>query len=431
MLLEFTVKNFLSFKDEVTLSLRARDTVTGHEEYNTFLLGGQPILKTVVIYGANASGKSNLIKAMAFMKQFVIGSLERKREKNREIDIDSFKFNTGTLNAPSEFETVFVYQDIYYRYGFVLDKQRVHREWLYYAPAEKEIKLFERTFEKGSYTVKLGRTFKEGKLAVEKQATREDALLLAVVAQSVNGEISRTVMEWFTSDLNVLFATKEETFEGFTYRKLGEPAFKHDIQRFLEAADTSVEDIELVKANAEDIPKGLPEPLRKLVSNANLVVTKHTVRDGSGNVTGAVLLSLNEESEGTQKLFALSGPIIQTLRNGETLIVDELDSKLHPLMMRFLVNLFNSPERNPYHAQLVFVTHDTNLLTSRFFRTDQIWFIEKNAEGVSDLYSLVHSPWEIDGDNEAYRRDYFQGKYAAIPVIETFNLFSGESHGQR
>jgi hypothetical protein len=432
MLLEFSVKNFLSFKDEVTLSLYAFPEVTGHEQYNLISMGGQHILKTAVIYGANASGKSNLIKAMGFMRHFVVNSLERKREKHREIDIESFKFNTDTINAPSEFEIVFVHQDIYYRYGFTLDKKRIHREWLYHAPAENEIQLFERTFEKGIYTVNLDETFKEGEPALEKQATREDALLLAVVSESFNGEISRTVMDWFTDDLNVLFATQEETFKGFTYKKLEDSSFKHEIKTFLEVADTAIEDIELVKVTEEDIPKSLPEGLRKLFSNANMVATKHTVRDASGNVMGAVSLDLNQESEGTQKLFALSGPIIETLRNGETLIVDELDSKLHPIMMRFIINLFNSPKSNPHHAQLIFATHDTNLLSPRFFRKDQLWFTEKDLYGTTDLYSLADYQLADDlTEEDAYKRDYFQGKYGAVPFIGEFNLFSGESNGKR
>jgi len=435
MLLEFTVKNYLSFKDEVTLSMYAQPGITGHEKYNLGSVRGLQVLKTAVVYGANASGKSNLLsKAIGFMKHFVVSSLEHKVEKNQRIEVESFKFNTDTVNAPSEFEMVFIYQDIYYRYGFALDTKRIHREWLYYAPDEEEIKLFDRTFANGMYTVDLGETFEEGRLAVEKQAIREDALLLRVVS-SFNGQISRIVMDWFTNHLNVLLATKEETFEGFTYSKLeNDPSFRPDIKRFLEVADTAIEDIELAKVTENDIPKHLPEELRELIlSKAKMVATKHTVRDASGNVAGSVLLNLAQhESEGTQKLFALSGPIIETLRQGETLIVDELDSKLHPIMMRFIINLFNSPASNPHHAQLIFAAHDTNLLSPRFFRKDQLWFTEKDLYGATDLYSLADYQLADDlTEEDAYQRDYFQGKYGAVPFIGEFNLFSGESNGNR
>lgn len=411
MLLEFTVKNYLSFKDEVTLSLRAKDTVTGHEKYNTFLVGGQPILRTAVIYGANASGKSNLIKAIGFMKEFVVhSSVEQNLEK--EINLDHFKLSTDTINSPSEFEIVFVYQDIYYRYGFIIDKNRVYKEWLYYAPGARELKLFERKFVKNTYTIKLGRNFKEGQLVADHQLTGEKALFLAVVAK-FNGTISKPVMDWFSYDLQVLL-TDWQQFKGLTLKRLKDPIARENIAKFMKAADTGIEDLILVS-----------------LANTEWVVAKHSIFNASGETTESLTWPVEHESEGTQKLLALSGHFLDTLTQGQTLVVDELDTHLHPLMMRFLVNLFNSPENNPQEAQLIFVVHDTHLLTSRFFRRDQICFIEKNEFGVSDLYSLADSPWEIASDIEAYKRDYFQGRCGAIPVIEHFNLFSGESYGQR
>lgn len=411
MLLEFTVKNYLSFKDEVTLSLRAKDTVTGHEKYNTFLVGGQPILRTAVIYGANASGKSNLIKAIGFMKEFVVhSSMEQNLEK--EINLDYFKLSTDTINSPSEFEIVFVYQDIYYRYGFIIDKNRVYKEWLYYAPGARELKLFERKFVKNTYTIKLGRNFKEGQLVADHQLTGEKALFLAVVAK-FNGTISKPVMDWFSYDLQVLLADWQQ-FKGLTLKRLKDPIARENIAKFMKAADTGIEDLILVS-----------------LANTEWVVAKHSIFNASGETTESLTWPVEHESEGTQKLLALSGHFLDTLTQGQTLVVDELDTHLHPLMMRFLVNLFNSPENNPQEAQLIFVVHDTHLLTSRFFRRDQICFIEKNEFGVSDLYSLADSPWEIASDIEAYKRDYFQGRCGAIPVIEHFNLFSGESYGQR
>ncbi len=412
MLLEFTVKNYLSFKDEVTLTLRARKTVTGHERYNTFMVGGEPILKTAVIYGANASGKSNLIKAIGFMKEFVVhSSVEQNLEK--EINLNHFKLSTDTINSPSEFEIVFVYQDIYYRYGFVIDKHRIHKEWLYYAPGARELKLFERKFVKNTYTIKLGKNFKEGQLVADHQLTGEKALFLAVVAK-FNGTISKPVMDWFSYDLQVLLADWQQ-FKGLTLKRLKDPIARENIAKFMKAADTGIEDLLLVT-----------------VAGTEIVVAKHSVfNEGSEQPIDSLTWPLDQESAGTQKLFALSGPFMETLTQGKTLIIDELDTNLHPVMMRFLVNLFNSPERNPREAQLVCVIHDTNLLTSRFFRTDQIWFIEKDVFGISDLYSLADSPWELANDRDAYKQDYFQGKYGSVPVIEKFNFLSGvsASHG--
>jgi len=432
MLLEFSVKNFLSFKNEVTLSMYASAEITEHERYNVFSVGGQHLLRTVVIYGANASGKTNLIKAMQFMKNFVINSLEFQKE----IDIEPFKLSTDRVNLPSEFEVTFVVSDVYYRYGFVIDAKRVHHEWLYYALSEQEIRLFERKFENETDTIVLGKNFPEGEPLVDNQQpklTRERALFISVVSQ-FNGTISRKVMDWFTNDFKVLFATQEETFEGVSVKKLDDALYKKEILKFLQAADTAIEDIDLVKVKPQDISGHVPDKLKQLVvSKGKMLVTKHNVFNTSGAVTDFVLWRMEDESEGTQKLFALSAPLIETLKKGETLVVDELDSKLHPMIMRFIINLFHSTESNPNHAQLIFATHDTNLLSQRFFRRDQICFTEKDQYGSTDLYSLADYQWDEDElpSENRYKSDYFKGKYGAIPFIGEFKLVFGENDGER
>jgi len=428
MLLEFSVKNFLSFKNEVTLSMYASAEVTEHEKYNVFSVGGQNVLRTAVIYGANASGKTNLIKAMKFMKNFVVNSLELQSEK--EIDIEQFKLNT--VNSPSEFEVTFLVSDVYYRYGFVIDAKRVHHEWLYHAPLEQEIRLFERKFDFDADTIELGEMFKEGKPLVENKQprlTRERALFLSVVSQ-FNGEISRKVMDWFTNDFKVLFATKEETFEGVSVKKLSNALYKKEILKFLQAADTAIEDIDWVTVKPQDISGNVPDKLKqRLVSKGKMLVTQHSVFNEAGFITDSVLWSMEDESEGTQKLFALSAPLIETLEKGETLVVDELYSKLHPMIMRFIINLFHSKADN--HAQLIFATHDTNLLSSRFFRRDQICFTEKNQYGSTDLYSLADYQLDDEPSEDRYKRDYFKGKYGAIPFIGELKSFFGDNDGER
>jgi AAA15 family ATPase/GTPase len=433
MLLEFTVKNFLSFKNEVTLTMYASTEITEHERYNVFSVGEQQLLRTTVIYGANASGKSNLIKAMRFMRNFVVNSLESHSE--RDIDIEAFKLNTDTVNFPSEFEISFLVSDVYYRYGFVIDSKRIHHEWLYYAPSEEEIKLFDRKFENETDTITLSENFSEGKPLVDNhqpKLTRERALFLAVVSQ-FNGNISRKIMDWFTNDFKVLFATKEETFEGVSIKKLGNALYKKEILKFLQAADTGIEDIDLIKVKPQDISSNIPNELKQfLVYQGKMLVTKHSVFNAAGSVIDSVLWRMEDESEGTQKLFALSAPLIETLKKGKTLVVDELDSKLHPMIMRFIINLFHSTETNPNNAQLIFATHDTNLLNQRFFRRDQIFFTEKDQYGSTDLYSLADYEWDEDklSSENSYKRDYFKGKYGAIPFIGELEFF-GENYGER
>jgi hypothetical protein len=430
MLLEFSVENFLSFKNQVTLSMVSAN-IKGHEEDNVFTAGDYHLLKSVITYGANASGKTNLIKAMHFMKNMVLLSA-KESQAGEPIEVENFKFSTETNSQPSEFEMIFIYKGIVYRYGFAVDTERVYQEWLYYHPRDnspEEIELFERRFENDSYTITLDKAFKEGEIA-KNLNIRKNALFLSVVVQLDESGIASLVLEWFRNHLKVLFALEQEAYENLTINKLTVPQHKQDILRFLKAADTAIENVEVVDVKEQALPDKLPKELKKiLVSSAKTVMTEHTLFNVNGESVSSILLNMKtNESEGTKKLFALAGAIIEVLKNGEILVVDELDAKLHPLMMRFILNLFHSPKTNPHNAQLIFGTHDTNLLSPRFFRTDQIWFAQKDQHGVTELFCLAEFQLEPESMNEdaAYKRDYLQGKYGAIPLVEEFALFSGE-----
>jgi hypothetical protein len=362
---------------------------------------------------------------MRFMKNMVMLS-SKESQSGEAIDVESFKFSMDTHDQPSEFEIIFIYKKVVYRYGFVVDTQRVYQEWLYYLPNNhsEEIELFDRRFENERYTINLGKPFKEGEIA-KKLNIRKNALFLSVVAQLDDSGIAGQIMEWFRNGFKVLFALEQDAYEGFTLKKLKEPHEKEDILRFLKAADTAIENLEVVDVKAQNLPEELPKGLKGfLVSSAKAVMTEHRLFDSTGKTVSSVLLSMKEnESEGTKKLFALSGSIIDTLKNGEVLIVDELDAKLHPLMMRFILNLFHDKETNPHNAQLIFETHDTNLLSPRFFRRDQIWFAEKNQQGATDLFCLAAFQLEDDESvDDVYKREYFQGRYGAIPLIGEFAL---------
>ena len=432
MLLEFSVKNYLSFKDEVTLSLRGREGVTGHEGDSTFDVAGEPILKSAVIYGANASGKSNLIKAMQFMKHFVLNSAIGEQSEAK-IDVDHFRLITLSVEAarrPSQFEVAFVYKEIYYRYGFELDNLNIYREFLYQAPenSEQEELLFLREHQ----SVKFGQSFEEFEFFVDSRESkkefkklklvRETALLLSVVAQ-FDGEISRKLMRWFKNEFNILFASEEKTFKQYSEEGLKDVEFKGKILNFLKIADTGIADIKRVEQRVNVLDTDILDTDILIFRG---VATGHDVYDPKGEKIAKVAwLMDSNESEGTQKLFALSAPIIDALEHGKTLVIDELDSKLHPVMMRFILNLFNSAEKNPKNAQLIFNSHDANLLSKRFFRRDQIWFTEKNEYGATDLYSLADFSdlAEEEIDNETFKRDYFQGRYGAVPFTGDFTVF--------
>ncbi|MCH8961111.1 MAG: ATP-binding protein [Bacteroidetes bacterium] len=427
MLIEFTVGNYRSFKDPVTFSmvaakLRARDKAL--DEHNVFPLTDKiSLLKSCAVYGANASGKSNLVHAFRFMRHFVLNS-SKDSQADEPISIDPFLLSTETENEPSVFEMVFYVEGKRYRYCFTVDKQKVHSEWLYHARV-KETNLFNR--RDGSF--ELSSAFKEGKGLPEK--TRDNALFLSVVAQ-FNGEIALTVLRWFR-ELKIMSGIEDADRREFTIAGLEDESLGKDIVSFVKRMDLGISDIEVQRASIDrsSIEKlGLsvlmPVLLGKRMTVGELrelgrryssptVKTLHQVYDDGKTIINQELLDLDtHESEGTKKLFALAGPILKILKEGKTLIIDELDARLHPLLTEAIIRLFNSNETNPNNAQLVFTTHDTNLLTNKLFRRDQIWFTEKDKYGATDLYSLA----EFKVRNDAsYERDYIAGKYGAIPFI--------------
>jgi len=382
-----------------------------------------------VIYGANASGKSNLIKAMQFMKHFVLNSAIGQQSE-AEIDVDNFKLSGETTGTFSQFEITLIHENMYYRYGFELDSRNICQEWLYQAEVDAEQETF--LFHRKNQSVKFDESFEEIKSFIEVQEkkeefkrlklVRETASLLSVVAQ-FDGEISRKLMRWFKNEFNILFASEEKTFKQHSEDGLKDVEFKGKILDFLKIADTGIADIKRVEQRVNVLDTDILDTDILIFRG---VATGHDVYDPKGEKIAKVAwLMDSNESEGTQKLFALSAPIIDALEHGKTLVIDELDSKLHPVMMRFILNLFNSAEKNPKNAQLIFNTHDVNLLSKRFFRRDQIWFTEKDEYGATNLYSLADFKdlTEEEIDNETFKKDYFQGRYGAVPFTGDFSVF--------
>lgn len=413
MLIQFSVGNFLSFKDIVTFSLVA-SARKEHSETNLFIAKDKlKLLKSAVVYGANASGKSNLIRAMRFMRYFALNS----SKDEGKIKVTNFKLSSETENKPSLFEIIFIHESIRYRYGFQVDEEKVVREWLFYVPIRKETQLFVRE----GNNFEIGTHFKEGK-GIE-QRTRVNALFLSVVAQ-FNGEISLKILKWFKK-FRVISALTEFRFVPFTIEKLKDEAVRKEVLNFLKKADLGIEDIILEETEIKYEDMSEEDKLRvgpdgKLFSVQ--IQTSHQKFDNENKALTLVKFDLGkEESEGTKKFFAISGPFLDSLKNGYVLVVDELDTKLHPILIKFLVSLFNSAENNPLNAQLVFVSHNTNLFSRSMFRRDQIWLTEKNKYGATDLYSLVE--YKVRND-ASFEKDYILGKYGAIPLIrETGSLF--------
>jgi len=413
MLIGFSVGNYKSFKETVTLSMVA-SSITEEDkdlnENNVFPINDKlSLLKSAAIYGANASGKSNLVAAINFMKWFVLNS-SKETQVSDAIDIEAFRLSTETEKEPSFFEIVFILEDKTFRYGFEVNAREVVSEWLFQADDTEEKMLFERDVD--NYILD---DFPEGQGISDK--TRSNALFLSVVAQ-FNGKISGKILLWFSKNLQLISGLQDTQYRKETLESFENDRHRHDIIEFIKKLDLGIADIQIKKYISQKTAMfGIYEVGVKTV---------HRKYDADGKQTAIELFDIEtHESEGTNKLFALAGLLLDTLRTGKILLIDELDARLHPLITRQLICLFNSNDTNPHNAQLIFTTHDTNLLSSKTFRKDQIWFTEKDNMGATDLYSLVE--YKV-GKNASFERDYMIGKYGAIPFIGNFKELIGELH---
>lgn len=428
MLLQFSIKNFRTFKDKATLSLIAsnydKDTREDENIYPEEIFGLR-LLKSAVIYGANASGKSKLLDAFAFIRYFVINS-SKESQKGEIIDVHPFLLSDETEYEPSEFEIIFLYNKTLYRYGFEATKDKIVSEWLYYKPKTKEVELFYR--EENNFNTH-NRSFTKGGTVVKEGLVRDNALLVSVAAQ-FNEKTAINVIEWFKR-FRTLSGLNESGYQGFTMGKTEDPKHKAKILELLKAADLGIQDIKLQKLDIDSLPKGMPKDLRdKIIREVSEekkefvsdVLTTHKKYNIDKKAIDNVIFSLdNDESSGTSKFFALTGPILDVLENGYTLVVDELDSKLHPNLVCKIASLFNSKELNKKNAQLIFNTHDTNLLSSGLFRRDQIWFTNKDKYGEAKLYSLADFKSDEVRKTEPFEDNYIMGKYGAVPFLGFFD----------
>lgn len=428
MLIQFSIRNFRAFKDKTTLNLIASNYDKEVREGENIFLDQKfnlRILKSAVIYGANASGKSKFLEALMFMRHFIITS-SKESQMGDKIDLEPFKLSVETEKEPTEFEVIFTKNNILYRYGFEANQNEIVSEWLFHKTKLKEVELFYRDFQNFEIHP---RDFAKGKTLVKEKLIRNNALLISVAAQ-FNDDISLNIIEWF-KNLGTLSGLREEGYEGYTVGKTYESGYKRKILELLKAADLGIRDIFVEMLDTEKLPKNMPKDVKEFIlkktkeENAQFlsdIYTIHRKYDKNKKYVGNVNLSMdNDESFGTQKFYYLTGPILDTLENGYTLIVDELDSKLHPNLVCKLVALFNSRDLNPKNAQLVFNTHDTNLLSSGLFRRDQIWFTEKDKFGEARLYSLADFKSEEVRKTEAFEENYIRGKYGAVPFLGIFD----------
>ena len=395
MLIQFSVENFLSIKDNVVLSLLASKD-NEHPEH-LIVDGSKKHLKSAVIYGANASGKSNVLNAFWFMVNYVLTSHNQQLHKN--IDRSPFKFDRETPSRPSSFEVIFTTNGIRYAYGFSVTDKAVIEEYLYYYPNGRQALIFERKDTKDfRFTVDVD---EQNTL---KDRTSANKLYLSVAS---NWSYSKVipVLEWFASCQIITKHSVADAY-GLEAEQLKDDDYRYVIASMLRVADFGIQSLQMRDAEPA------PSQRNDIFTNIEAI---HTVQDTEGN-TSSYPLNMAEESDGTNSYFKLIGVVKKVLDEGTLLVADEMDAHLHPLLTKHLVSLFNSVEFNPNGAQLIFTSHNTNLLDLDVLRRDQIWFTEKDEQtAATDLFSLYDFSIRKDAKVE---KSYLIGRYGAIPFIK-------------
>lgn len=410
MLLEFRVRNFRSIRDEQALNLIAsgdKELATTHLA-STGLKSAPHALRTVVVYGPNASGKSSLLRALDYMRA-VVAESATVIQPGQTYNVQPFKLDPATAHQPTEFEITFLLSGVRHQYAFAMTPQRIVSESLLVYRSSKPTQLFSRQHIDGDgYDYEFS-TYLTGPRKLWQESTRPNALFLSMAAQ-LNSEQLSPVFNWIVRNITFLPAGAT-VLPDFTTALLATEQGRASIREFLSAADISIADVQAVPR------KGMQAQWVMSVSGLQasqeereflMPVFEHSTPKGSAK------FELHDESEGTQRLYGLIAPVLDCLRDGRVLVVDELDSSLHTLLVRRLVTMFQTPELNPNGAQLIFSTHDTSLLDHTLFRRDQIWFTEKDADQATRLYPLTDfSPRK----QEAWERGYLAGRYGAVPFF--------------
>ena len=423
MIKEFSFGNYRSFKEIQFLNMTA-SKINELSENNIIVLNEkQSLLKSKAIYGANASGKSNIVKALVSFIRIIKNSV--KDEKVLDL-IENFKLSVETENEPSFFQLIFEINKIQFRYGFEVTNKVIKSEWLFGVPNEREVCYFVRENNTIKDISKLH--FEEGYKLLsiyndsegENEVFRSNSLFLSAVA-AMNGKLSKQISNTISS-ITVLSGLQDKQLYNISGTNLRNEETKNKITDFLKIADVGINSLDIIEVVTNDeLIKDAPTELIKKLEQGNkigLVISTHDkFNSGKEKIGEANLQFLSSQSEGTLKMFEISSFLIQAIENGETLVIDEFDARLHPLISRKIVELFNSQGNNS--AQLIFITHDTNLLSADLLRRDQIDFVEKDKYGESHLYSLVQ--FKGIRNSASFEKDYIKGKYGAIPFLGNFN----------
>jgi len=430
MLVEFSVGNYRSIQEKQTLSMVAADNETMLDS-NTFPVPNNDDLRLVTsaaIYGPNASGKSNLLKAIQVLKNLVINSASRMQIGDK-LPVEPFRLNSESAKKPSSFEVIFIHEKIRYEYGVSLNRERVFEEWLIAYPNEVQQNWFSREYlpddpkfqpDEG-YKWSFGKGLKGEKKRIQR-FVRSNSLFISHAAQNNHPQLTE-VFDFFQDELKIILHIDTP----FIVDDTNNEGYYNYMVKLLNEADIGIADlkIEIIPETLnDDMIHRIQQEMQKLGINAISkdipdfgrldIITVHKMNDSDKTVE----FEIDEESDGTKRLFEIAGYWLYVLQNGEILIIDEIDRSLHPVLSKALIKMFNNPEINKNNAQLIFTTHDTTLLDGEIFRPDQIWFTEKD-NSMTKLYSLFDFRPRED---ESLQKGYLLGRYGAIPFINGLSL---------
>lgn len=428
MLVEFTFCNYRSFRDEATLSMEA----TGLGAFKNSLIEYNSSTKFIpgaAVYGKNGGGKSNVIRALWLAVQF-IRNAQRTQHENADIPVIPFLLNDYSYLQPTRFEFVYIIDKVKYWYGFSATKEKMLEEYLYHAPKGQKALVFRREGQQFSFTEE------KAKRTLISNAVAGNQLFFSV-ACTMNDSTCINAMRWFRE--YVFFSRDYSDIPRQLLEYAEDKNMLKAISEYAKAADVGIEDVRY-EVNSREInedmvfPNDMPEGMKAALSQFMHALSEmsddseirlrmgqmtakasHTGLDHSG-MTNLYELDLSDESDGTRKLMALAPAIESALKKGGLLLVDEIERELHPALVAFIVAKFQSKNTNPHGAQIVFTTHNTELMNLEILRKDQIYFVDKRTDdGSSDLYSLSEYSTRTT-DN--IRKKYLLGKYGAVPNVD-------------
>jgi AAA15 family ATPase/GTPase len=415
MLVMFRCKNFSSFHDEVVLDMRA----TSYTQHPSHIIKHDSVnlLKTLAIYGANASGKSNLISAMYWYERIIFSHLfQGSQSEHMNEELDTRKFSSiqpfllsEYIDPRIELEMVFLHQSKLFQYGFSIQESFILTEWL----TVDNTNIFDRDIKGISFGKKYEAQLKNYK------KYREDRLYLSVLDYFSTDEMKETVdcfKDYFRNRFNVHFelileSSIKGTVDSWSHsnRLVQDDIFRSTVAEYIRKIDVGIDDIIIEKEWVLNKKTGQKE-------QEPLIKTIHSVYNETGHRVDSKAFDLPQESSGTLRFLSFIQEILILIEKGGVFVIDELSARLHPLLTKFIVDLFQS-DKNQNQAQLIFTTHDTSILNKDQFRRDEILFVDKNKLGASTIYSLADL--KTVRQDATYSKDYFSGKYGAIPIFQS------------